>query len=116
MFLLEQLVYLRKADQYSVIEPFFRQEMVYQHLLLMLSLNLPEGICSEIKVVFLRMGLIDNMGLFYLHLLSVRQDSFLPITPPTHFEHLPTIQLPMRNGKPHLCSISNNCIQHSSLS
>lgn len=28
------------------------------------------------------MGLIDNLGLFYLHLLSVRQASFLPITHP----------------------------------
>lgn len=116
MFLLEQLVYLRKADQYSVIEPFFQARNGLSTSFANAVPEFARGNMFRDKGSVPQNGTDRQYGAFLLTPAQCKARIFPSHYPPSHFEHLPTIQLPMRNGKPHLCSISNNCIQHSSLS
>lgn len=116
LFLLERLVCLWKADQYSAIEPLFQAR---NGLSTSFANAVPESAKENIfrdKSSVPQNGTDRQSGAFLLTPAQCKASFFPSHYPPPHFEHLPTIQLPMRNGKPHLCSISNNCIQHSSLS
>lgn len=55
-------------------------------------------------------------GFFLLTPVQWKANFFPSDYPPPDFEHLPTIQLAMRNVKFHLCLLPNNQIQNNSLS
>lgn len=116
MFLLEQLVYLWKADQYSLIEPFFEARNGSSTSFANAVPEFARGNMFRDKSSVPQNGSDRQSGAFLLTPAQYKASFFPSHYPPPDFEHLPTIQLPMRNGKPRSCSISNNCIQHSSLS